>query len=93
MSRMVRYKKKINKKIYSSKARGDVAKEADGVEDQERKMVMNPTAAGANCEPRTSPHVAAMIAGILQAERPYKIAEMVNPGGDGQMTKRPKATV
>ena len=39
----MRYKKKINKKIYSSKARGDVAKEADGVEDQERKMVMNPT--------------------------------------------------
>ena len=42
MSRMVRYKKKINKKIYSTKARTDVVKEIDRLEDQEKIMVINP---------------------------------------------------
>ncbi len=42
MSRIVRYKKKINKKIYSSKARGDVVKETDGLENQAMIMAINP---------------------------------------------------
>ena len=42
-----------------------------------KKSVMKPNAAGASLEPSTSPQAAAMMAGMLHADRPNMIAEIV----------------
>jgi len=53
-----------------------------------KKSVMNPRAAGANLGPSMSPQVAAMIAGILQADRPKRTAEIVYPVETGQRANK-----
>ena len=57
-----------------------------------KKRVTKPNAAGVILGLKRSPHAAAMIAGMLQAESPKRTAERVNPGGAGQRANRPKAT-
>jgi hypothetical protein len=57
-----------------------------------KKSVMKPRAAGAIRGPRTSPQVAAMIAGILQAVRPNRIAETVKPVGADHRANKLKET-
>ena len=56
-----------------------------------KKSVIKPSPAGASLGPSRSPHVAAIIAGILHAERPNRIAERANPGVEGQSANKPKA--
>jgi len=57
-----------------------------------KKSVTNPSPADANRGPRRSPQAAAITAGMDQAERPKRIAEMINPVGSGQRAKRLKET-
>ena len=56
-----------------------------------KKSVIKPSPAGASLGPSKSPHVAAIIAGILQAVRPNRTAERMKPGDEGQSANKPKA--
>ena len=58
-----------------------------------KKRVTNPKPAGANRGPSKSPQIAAIMAGMLQADRPNRAAERVSPAGEGRSANRPKATV
>jgi len=58
-----------------------------------KKRVINPRPAGASLGPSRSPHIAAIMAGIVHGDSPNRTAEIVNPTGEGHSANRAKAAV